>query len=368
MSNDISDIYTEIYAAGLVVDLGESNYLDSALSKSPLFPPGLVVNREAAQASTEFGKNETFRDDEKQMKGNIIDQVSREKTTWAKVASLPGVLDWSKLSGIDLTTSPSQRTVNMIPPEAAKPDYNEPLSRQQRVAFVRGFPKGTRLSTVTAVLQTFSGPIMSILLDKDPVHPFLSACIIFQFAEDNIRFVAENRNYMAKTGQTYYGRGISVSMGGTWPEDEEIRSMSTTGKRERRRLTFSASGLFTRVTRNRFEAEIIAIAGEANIELIWLFNAGNATVVLASVGSQVNLIERRVFFTDAQQVRVARVVRSRFLAKSLEDSVWKGLAVNFSSDPCEKELRLVTQMKSGPEPETVQRMSHPRMSRIPSEV
>ena len=46
--------------------------------------------------------------------------------------------------------------------------------------------------------------------------------------------------------------------------------------------------------------------------------------------------------------------------KASEDNVWDGLVVNFSSDPCEKGLRLVTQMKKGPEPGIVQRLAESR--------
>ena len=228
----------------------------------------------------------TQRNSQDQMQEIILEQVSHEKTTWAKVAALPDAHERQSVYRTNTVSGLNQPTIKVTRSEAIRPNCDEPLLRQHRVAFVSGFPEGARLSAVTTVLQNLaSGPIMSIRLDRDPVRSILSACVIFQFAEDASRFVTENRAHMKTTGNTHYGSGISISMGGPWPEDNEIRSMSAMGKRERRRLTFSSSGLFTRVSRERFEAEIIAIAGKANVELIWLFNTGNATVILASVGS-----------------------------------------------------------------------------------
>ena len=65
-------------------------------------------------------------------------------------------------------------------------------------------------------------------------------------------------------------------------------------KRERRRLTFSLGGLFQRITRDEFEADIVAISGKDNLELLWLFNTGNSTCIFASVRHpmQITCVER----------------------------------------------------------------------------
>jgi hypothetical protein len=53
--------------------------------------------------------------------------------------------------------------------------------------------------------------------------------------------------------------------------------------KERRRLIFAAGRLFQRVSREQFVSDVKETAGVANVELIWLFNTGNATLIFASV-------------------------------------------------------------------------------------
>ncbi|MCJ1350183.1 MAG: hypothetical protein MMC33_000164 [Icmadophila ericetorum] len=218
----------------------------------------------------------------------------------------------------------------VLPAGPVAPDWDEEKGQQLRVVHVGPMSSSTQLRDVTAPIQEY-GPLMSILIEGYPDGIAVKACIIFLHANTAYQFVEANNRSMQETGESLYGAGVDVTLQGVWPLDNEIRSMHVDG-RERRRLTFSGKELFTRVPRSKFEAEIWTVAGKANVELIWLFNTGNATVVLASV-------------------RVARAVRNYFHAKTLRQEAWKGVQVIFSSDPCEKPLRLITQMRDGPEPQ-----------------
>ena len=135
--------------------------------------------------------------------------------------------------------------------------------------------------------------------------------------------------------------------------------MSERGGKERRRLTFVGAGIFARVPREVFRQDVTNIAGKDGIEYVWLFNTGNATVVCASVRlSPAHLLLLREPYVDSkddangQQVRIARAVKQAFMAKVTKGGMYAGLGVQFSADPCEKELRLVTQMLQGPETTT----------------
>ena len=207
--------------------------------------------------------------------------IDTPESTWAEVAAIPDVASNTSAPVISLVTSPIQHKAPKIEPMIAQPTNNEPMEFQQRVVFVHGCKRGTTLGDITKRIR--EGPLMSILLEKDPSRPGLSACIIFHMAKHALEFVRTNRLLLQTTGRTRYGFGVTVVQGGPWPEDAEIRSMND---RERRRLTFSGSGLFCRITRDMFQNDISAIAGEHNVEMIWLFNTGNATVVLASVSDR----------------------------------------------------------------------------------
>ncbi|MCJ1248840.1 hypothetical protein MMC30_006061 [Trapelia coarctata] len=249
-------------------------------------------------------------------------------STWAKVAAIPSRQGSGDKPGptINLVTSMSDFKESTVPPAMSKPNVHEAMEKQARIVFVRACSKTTKLRDITKHIT--EGPLMSILIEKEPSYPPLSACIIFMDAAHAIEFVQKNGAATNINRHSLYGSGTQVVGGGPWPEDDEIRAM--TSRRERRRLTFSAGGLFQRVSRDTFKADIYAIAGEASVELIWLFNTGNATVVFASV-------------------RVARAVKTRFMTQTSGSKLYEGLRISYSSDPCEKELHLVTQMMSGPE-------------------
>ena len=100
-------------------------------------------------------------------------------------------------------------------------------------------------------------------------------CIIFQLAEHAHDLLQTNHEHEARTGTSLFGRGHSVFQGRPYVDDDEIRAMESP-KNERRRLTFARTRLFADgMTEAKFKADIVAIVGLANIELVWLFNSGN---------------------------------------------------------------------------------------------
>ena len=88
---------------------------------------------------------------------------------------------------------------------------------------------------------------------------------------------------MAYTRASLYGPGIDVVPAGDWPQDADTLAMSDRAEKHRRRLMFVRAGIFARVPRETFRLDIEKVAGKEGVEFLWLFNAGNATVVLASV-------------------------------------------------------------------------------------
>lgn len=170
---------------------------------------------------------------------------------------------------------------------------------------------------------------MSILFDMDPFDSSnvngRAACVIFHQAAHAQEFIEANETLEKETGVCRYGKGYSIEPGLAWPADDEIRAMDA-HPHQRRRLTVVGKGLFLRVPRRRFEADIVKIAGEGNVELVWLYNHGNATVVLASV-------------------KVARVVYERLVARARSGGPYGGAIITYSADPCETTMVLCTQLR-----------------------
>ena len=52
-----------------------------------------------------------------------------------------------------------------------------------------------------------------------------------------------------------------------------------------RRLAFNGGQIFAKMRHARLYLDIAAIAGKKKIELMWLFNGGNAIVVFSNIGT-----------------------------------------------------------------------------------
>ena len=252
--------------------------------------------------------------------------VEKPRMTYAKVAAIPV----PKHAKTDPTTPHSTEPTPAANTDGAvNPNTNEPILRQQRVVWIRGCSKDTTLRFISE--QIHEGALLSLLFDVDPINPedanSRAACVIFHQAKEALRFIQANQVMVNMKGHCRYGPRYSIEPGLPWPADDQIRWMDSP-RRQRRRITISGARLFGRVSRYRFAADVRKVAGEHNVELIWLYNMGNATIVLASV-------------------KVARAVRDYFLDRAKGGPPYEGVAITFSSDPCEAPLNFRTQLKDG---------------------
>ncbi|KAF7512640.1 hypothetical protein GJ744_000901 [Endocarpon pusillum] len=174
------------------------------------------------------------------------------------------------------------------------------------------------LSDITEKID--QGPLFSIAHSQ----PDNAVCVIFQHAYHARAFLEANIRYSRTYGQSLFGPGCEVLEGQAYPATEDIRRMDT--RNERRRLTFARGRLFTNgMTEARFKNDIFSMVGEGNVELVWLFNSGNATVVFSATV-------------------IARTVREDFLRRAAYPGPYQDVMVSFSHDPCERPLNLITQM------------------------
>ncbi|KAI9828527.1 MAG: hypothetical protein M1819_006583 [Sarea resinae] len=249
------------------------------------------------------------------------------KVTWAKVAAIPDEILSGRKHGRQVSIVGNTKTINLTdaPPRMFQvPRPVEPLAHQRRVVWLINCPSNMTLREVSEKIK--EGPLMSIVFvdDHDEICPGRAACIIFQHSEHAMAFYQTDLRLKAERGSSTYGKRIQVELGSYFPADEDIKSMDSPSF-ARRRLTFVRAGLFTQLTRGRFEKDVKSCVGEQNVELIHLYNSGNATVVLSSV-------------------KVSKALLGRFVTFSRQDGPYEGLKVSFSKDPCETEMRLISVM------------------------
>ncbi|RMD39370.1 hypothetical protein DV735_g5767, partial [Chaetothyriales sp. CBS 134920] len=251
-----------------------------------------------------------------------LHQIDRKGPSWASIAA-KRVVDknnkWIKFG-------PSDGVKNQVSESGGGGEIQgttvDGSDKDMRVIWISAWGDSRPLSDVTAVLS--HGPIFSMIYSPEDD----AVCVIFEHAS-SARAVFEDENYhQQREGVSMFGGRCTVLSGFPYPEDEEIRRMASPVY-ERRRLTFVRSQLFGHgLTQERFQQDIEQEVGAKNIELIWLFNTGNATVVFTSTAN-------------------ARRVRDQFRAKARQKGPYRDVQVSFSHDPCEKPMNLITQIHAG---------------------
>ncbi|RMZ92140.1 hypothetical protein DV736_g622, partial [Chaetothyriales sp. CBS 134916] len=198
----------------------------------------------------------------------------------------------------------------------------EGSEQDMRVVWISGWGQNRPLSDVTGVLS--HGPIFSMVYSPEND----AVCVIFEHAASAEVLCQHESYHQQHNGVSMFGGRCTVVTGLPYPEDEGIRRMANPIY-ERRRLTFVRSQLFAHgMTQQQFQKDIEQEVGAKNVELVWLFNTGNATVVFTSTAN-------------------ARRVRDRFRAEAKHNGPYRDVQVSFSHDPCEKPLNLITQIQFG---------------------
>ncbi|KIW70392.1 hypothetical protein PV04_02666 [Phialophora macrospora] len=236
----------------------------------------------------------------------------------------PNASSWAAVAATDIAGN--NRLVKFRPSDGLKrhiteeePNKLQPRDEDFRCVWIYGWTKDKPLSMVTERIST--GAIFSMAY----VEQYGAVCVIFQYAGGAMLFTEEDGQLIREYGVGLFGKGHEVKYGEAYPDNEDLLRMQPP-LNERRRLTFARQQLFTNgMSEERFRRDLIDIVGRHNLELVWLFNTGNATAVFSSTV-------------------VARIVRDEFLRRSRRAGPYQEVQVGFSHDPCERPMNLITQI------------------------
>jgi hypothetical protein len=89
-------------------------------------------------------------------------------------------------------------------------------------------------------------------------------------------------------------------------------------------------GFFFVLTERRLTALCHKTAGEEKVQLVWLYNGGNATVVFSDVAAAIKM-----------KAELDRLTAGAGLPGG-QPAAWAGLQTTFSKDPCQVPLELKT--------------------------
>ncbi|KAK0115505.1 hypothetical protein ONS96_013959 [Cadophora gregata f. sp. sojae] len=262
----------------------------------------------------------------------VAEQISTQPSSWANIAS---------------TSNPDTRIIDLHPEHKssnAAPRLNptgripkvinvlqEPVEEQHRLIFLLNLPHNIGLQDITQAVT--EGPLVRIQFGYDNDNNARFVGIIFQYAAHAEEFYNVLVRERERSRPERFRFIVDVVRGDPIPADDIIRSMSE-HPWATRRLTIVKGKFFFMFGERQLKDLCCKIAGEDNVQLVWLYNGGNATVVFADVESA---------------IKVKRVLDKRANAnhngvQGAESIVWKGLQTTFSKDPCIHPLDLKTAM------------------------
>lgn len=254
-------------------------------------------------------------------------------------AIAPPTSSWANIAS---ASDPETRVINLHPTHRVRsgprlhpagripsPHSNEePMIEQGRLIFLLSLPNNISLADITSAIR--EGPVAKIQFGIDQDEKTRFAGIIFLYARDAEAFYSVLCKERVDSRPGRFRFIVDAVRGDPFPADDTIKAMSM-HPWATRRLTIVKGRFFFMHSLRWLEDFVTKIAGEANVQLVWIYNGGNATAVFADVASAI-------------QVKRALDRRASAAKKGSEDP-WDGLQTTFSKDPCIHALDLRTTMQ-----------------------
>ncbi|QSZ36372.1 hypothetical protein DSL72_006248 [Monilinia vaccinii-corymbosi] len=256
-----------------------------------------------------------------------------QASTWAAIVS---------------SASPSHRNVDLHQPDTPrsgrrlssigripsmptiKPAIHEPLSHQARVVLILNIPKTMSLSDISNAVR--EGPVVCIRFGVDADTGKRFSGIVFQYAHDAQNFYDILRQERADNMPNRFRFIADCVRGDPFPINEDIIAMGAPTYASRR-LTIVKKGFFFTFNGGNLQTLCEKVVSKENIQLVFIYNGGNATVVFAEVSAAIKM--------------KARLDQLRESAGRGAWSMYENLQVTFSKDPCELEGGLNLQAADG---------------------
>lgn len=208
----------------------------------------------------------------------------------------------------------------------------ESQADQMRVVFLLNLPNNLTLQDVSNGVQ--EGPLVQISFGFDEVEQARFAGVVFQYAKDAELFHQVLLKEKAESRPERFRFIMEAVRGDPFPTDERIKAMADSKVNASRRLTMVKKGFFFVCGERHLTQLCNNTVGEENVQLVWLYNGGNATVVFSNVGSAMKM-----------KAELDRLTAGAGLPGG-KPAVWAGLQTTYSKDPCQVPLVLMTALNN----------------------
>ena len=253
-------------------------------------------------------------------------------TSWANIASAANPsTNIVELRPSRRSASGRLRSVGRIPNVVRTERYSdngESQADQMRVVFLLNLPNNLTLQDVSNGVQ--EGPVVQIVFGFDEEEHSRYAGVVFQYARDAEVFHQVLLKERAESRPERFRFIMEAVRGDPFPADAAIKAMSDPNINASRRLTMVKKAFFFAFGERHLTALCNKIAGEEHVQLVWLYNGGNATVVFSNVAAAMKM-----------KTQVDAYVAGAGLPGG-QPAIWQGLQTTYSKDPCQVPLVLTT--------------------------
>jgi hypothetical protein len=257
-------------------------------------------------------------------------------SSWATVASAANpstnVVELRPTRSVPGRLRPVGRIPSVVRTERRNAPIPELQSEKMRVVFLLNLPNNLTLQDVSNGVQ--EGPLVQISFGFDEVEQARFAGVVFQYARDAELFHQVLLKEKAESRPERFRFIMEAVRGDPFPSDERIKAMADPNINASRRLTMVKKGFFFVCGERHLIQLCNNTVGEENVQLVWLYNGGNATVVFSNVGSAMKM-----------KAELDKLTAGAGLPGG-KPAVWTGLQTTYSKDPCQVPLVLTTALNN----------------------
>jgi hypothetical protein len=253
-------------------------------------------------------------------------------TSWASIASAAN----PSTSVVDL--HPQNRTVSgghRLQPIGRIPTVvrteGESQADQMRVVFLLNLPNTITLQDVSNGVK--EGPLVRIQFGYDEDTKARFSGVVFQYAKDAAAFHSVLLKEKLESKPNRFRFVVESVRGDAFAPDDTIRAMFDPTIGATRRLTMVKKGFFFTTNERQLTGLCHKVVGEEKVQLVWLYNGGNATIVFSDVAASIKM-----------KAEIDRWIAAAELPG--KDRRWAGLQVTYSKDPCLVPLEFKTALTS----------------------
>ncbi|KUJ24421.1 uncharacterized protein LY89DRAFT_634522 [Mollisia scopiformis] len=248
-----------------------------------------------------------------------------QASSWANIAGTDPNITFIDLKPTRRREGPRLKSVGRIPQVVRTVNQNV-----ARLVFLFNLPSTITATDITNAIK--EGPLVKMQFGFDADTKARYCGVIFQNPRDAADFEAVLDKEKKDSKPDRFRFIVEHARAEQYGLEDTLRAMGPP-MWATRRLTIVKGGFFFMFGERQMRDICEKLVGEDCVQLIWLYNGGNATVVFTDVSAAIKV--KKEFDRRAARAHSGEEGTS---------AVWEGVQTTFSKDPCVAPLELKTKL------------------------